>query len=541
MNLVTFLLFSLWSGLMVFAGGLLLERAAAEGRLPLRWTWLAAVWLAALLPIAAVASPGEPDRDATAALVSGPGMTSGDRTASGEAADFAAGGAIQWFGWWTVPGEMLDAGARRMPAWEIGHGRAVWLWMGASLFLALLFAAAHLRLRARMRRWTRADRSGQPFLVSPAVGPATVGIVRPQVVLPRWAIQLPDDALRLILEHEREHIDARDNLTLWLGVLALVLCPWNPAVWMAARRLRLAVEMDCDARVLGRGASIADYGRVLLDVGSRGRLHLLTVAEMAVTPSFLERRLKIMKQRSGRMSPTRAVGLGLLGGALLLAACASDAPVATRTEDGVVPASATAAADPARPVIRIDAAGDIALNGEAVSLDGLGTAMAPYRDAEPGTITVLEASESAPYRAVAAVQRELRRAELLRVIFAAIGEDGEYLPTSTLDPEAAPGLGMVLPDTTMRTLPTTEQGLRNVLFLEARSGEDIDVGHGASSGRESIDVAGVQDVIAQSLQANPTLIVVLRTDPEADYGTMFRALDGIQSAGATRFSLQTLE
>jgi biopolymer transport protein ExbD len=45
----------------------------------------------------------------------------------------------------------------------------------------------------------------------------------------------------------------------------------------------------------------------------------------------------------------------------------------------------------------------------------------------------------------------------------------------------------------------------------------------------------------QELLGNPNIIAVVQTSPQARYEHMIRVLDGIQSAGATRFSLQLLE
>ena len=49
--------------------------------------------------------------------------------------------------------------------------------------------------------------------------------------------------------------------------------PWNLALWWHLRRLRLAVEMDCDSRVVGALGDARAYGELLLKVAqasSRG-------------------------------------------------------------------------------------------------------------------------------------------------------------------------------------------------------------------------------------------------------------------------------
>ncbi len=79
----------------------------------------------------------------------------------------------------------------------------------------------------------------------------------------------PTAVQSLILEHERQHMLARDPLLLRAGILLVMLVPWNLPLWWQLRRLRLAIELDCDARVLGSGADAIRYAEVLLGVVRR--------------------------------------------------------------------------------------------------------------------------------------------------------------------------------------------------------------------------------------------------------------------------------
>src|SRR3989440_640478 len=134
-----------------------------------------------------------------------------------------------------------------------------WAWGLSAGAVALALLGAGLRLAAWRRRWRVATLDGRTVLVSENVGPAVIGVWRPQVVLPAWSLELRPAERRLMLLHEDEHVRAHDPWLRATGVALVVLAPWNPALWWQVRRLRQAVEMDCDARVLARGGHASEY------------------------------------------------------------------------------------------------------------------------------------------------------------------------------------------------------------------------------------------------------------------------------------------
>lgn len=114
---------------------------------------------------------------------------------------------------------------------------------------------------------------GVRVLVSDALGPATVGLLRSHVLLPRWVLALPETQRRYVVRHEEEHRRAHDGLLLFIASLLLIVAPWHLALWWQLRRLSLAVEMDCDDRVVRALGDAPAYGSLLLKVaeaGSRG-------------------------------------------------------------------------------------------------------------------------------------------------------------------------------------------------------------------------------------------------------------------------------
>ncbi|HYW10358.1 MAG TPA: M56 family metallopeptidase [Longimicrobium sp.] len=203
-------------------------------------------------------------------------------------------------------------------------------WGGLSLLFLALAAGTALRARRARRRWPVADVAGAPVRVSPGTGPAVLGIVHPEVVVPAWLLHATEDEQRLVVLHEREHVRARDPLLLAVGCVAVALLPWSPAAWWMLLRLRAAVELDCDARVLRAGVPRRAYGSLLIDMAGRGPGLSLGVPALAGSPSTLERRLRAMNVRLPRFARTRAGLFGVLGFALLAGAC--DTPLPTTAE-----------------------------------------------------------------------------------------------------------------------------------------------------------------------------------------------------------------
>lgn len=222
-------------------------------------------------------------------------------------------------------GELQSAGPAASPAppaaWEAADLLLLPAWALATLALlagaGLLLAA----LQLRRRRWRRATVAGAPVLVSARTGPAVVGFLRGRIVLPEWALGWDEERQRMMVEHEREHLRARDPLLLLLGWLAAALVPWNAALWWQLRRLRLAVEVDCDARVLRRRPDVQAYGSLLLEVGSLVAARRVPAVALTEPPSFLERRIRAMTSpRLERRLRRAALSAAVCGGALLLAA-----------------------------------------------------------------------------------------------------------------------------------------------------------------------------------------------------------------------------
>ena len=201
------------------------------------------------------------------------------------------------------------------------------VWLAASAGLVILYVLLWMRLRTAARCWPRELINGQEVWVTEALGPAVYGLIKPVILMPRWTLEAPSSARAVVLAHEQEHIAARDPALLLLGLILVVVTPWNVPLWWQLRRLRFAIEVDCDARVLGRGAEPRAYGEVLLAIGERRTFTPVGAIALTEPASQLLRRIRIMTAqlpKRGNWAVAAAIGLSL---ACLAVAAEFQAPV----------------------------------------------------------------------------------------------------------------------------------------------------------------------------------------------------------------------
>lgn len=168
------------------------------------------------------------------------------------------------------------------------------LWLTASAGMVLVYALLWLRLRVAARHWRFERINGQEVWVTEALGPAVYGFIRPVILMPQWVLESPGATQAVVLAHEQEHIASHDPRLLLLGLLIVAIAPWNVPLWWQLRRLRFAIEVDCDARVLGRGAAARAYGEVLLSIGMQRRFTPIGAIALTEPASQLLRRIQIM-------------------------------------------------------------------------------------------------------------------------------------------------------------------------------------------------------------------------------------------------------
>ena len=291
--IAVWMLYALCVTMVLALVGVSLERIADAGRWPRRIGW-AAVTVVALVLSAAVARRRDPALQRPSPV----NFRTVDGALDGRLATSNTGVAVE-------SRSTISDHLRALPA-MLASRLARWdavllvIWSAGAAGLATAYLLAAWALSRRRRRWLSREVDGVPVLLAGDDGPAVVGVVNPRIVLPRWMLALDPSSRALLLRHECEHVLRHDPLLIHAATTAVVLMPWNPAMWWIHRRLRLAIELDCDARVLAASGDrvddarhVARYGELLLTVAGRRSRHAFQVA-----PAFLEQTSSLSRRIS---------------------------------------------------------------------------------------------------------------------------------------------------------------------------------------------------------------------------------------------------
>ena len=285
--LIPLLLQTLAAGAIVTLAALLAEQGSRLLRRPGRWIWALAMLLTAALPFIAATVPAPVRTHAAPSF-----LPLVDR--AGSVASAASARVLHAL----AAAPATPAPARAAAALSAPQLLAA-AWLCASLATGAWLWAGQRQLRRRRRQWRESVVQQFPVLVAPDAGPAVVGVLRPRVVLPAAMLATAPRRLASVLAHEQSHIDAGDPRLLAAMLVLLVLMPWQPLLWMQLGRLRRAIEVDCDARVLAAGHRLADYGAALVDCAS-SRAGAAGFPTMAASSGLLEQRLRLMMRRPAR-------------------------------------------------------------------------------------------------------------------------------------------------------------------------------------------------------------------------------------------------
>lgn len=313
----TWMLYSIVVTGIVSIAGHFAESACLLVRRSTRTVWVLVLFGAVAIPIFAAYRPNLADLGASGANPLSIG-----------------GSEVQWG---TLPGT-LQANNTGQSAGLISRATAIlapfdkvllgaWV-IGSALWLIIVLVSA-TRVRRGLTHWKESVLDEVTVRVSDDIGPALAGVFRYRIVIPAWVANLSREERAFVLEHEREHARARDPAFIALSAFFIVLMPWNVALWYVQRRLRMAIELDCDMRVLRRLPDVRAYGSLLINVGERSLSRLAPLAAFAEPISSLKKRIEVMASGSPTRPVLRAVFYFATASALVTTACRAPKPTTT--------------------------------------------------------------------------------------------------------------------------------------------------------------------------------------------------------------------
>ena len=308
--IAAWMLYTIIVSLVLFAGAIAFEFVARTLGIPTRWVWAGAIVAVLTLSFTALTRRA-PDRAAVAVevrdtMVRMPSRRPAPAVAVQREVRAERIGIGSSTGILTRIDQRMERAVesvRRidispLDRWNTALA-SLWLLSAAVGLLYIIFGLQRAQAMARM--FAPHETDGHQVLVSPDVGPALLGVLQPRIVVPSWVLDLASKDRRVILEHERQHAVAGDPLLLVVCSIAVALQAWNPVLWLLLARVRLAIETDCDQRVLDAGArDVRHYGGLLVTVQERVSPAFASVG-FAERPSNLESRIRRMTESTPRL------------------------------------------------------------------------------------------------------------------------------------------------------------------------------------------------------------------------------------------------
>jgi hypothetical protein len=357
--IAAWMLYSIAVTLLLLIGASAGDYVARALRAPTRVLWAVAMIAAVALSTRALISGFEIQRDS----IGSPTINEGVVTLSGEASE-SGGGSTRAEGKPDVITRIVNSArsvaaamyrveqsATRIDVGPLDRWNGVLssLWLAASAIALSWLVGTLVRLRRIERGLVPATVRDQPVLVARDLGPTLLGVLRSRIVLPEWVLALPARERDAIVAHEREHATAHDPALFVAAVFMVVLQPWNVALWALLARLHIAIEVDCDRRVLDALPDRDErwYGRLLISVYERTTPGLSLTIGLVARPSILDLRIRRIARRPRLLS---IAGLTASLATVLLVSTACRAAVPVRRD--VPPPFAESGTMPAPPVQR---------------------------------------------------------------------------------------------------------------------------------------------------------------------------------------------
>ncbi|HEY4092040.1 MAG TPA: M56 family metallopeptidase [Luteibacter sp.] len=280
--MIAWMLYAVLVALALATTAFMAERAAKGRAAPTRWLWVASMLGSLVVPIVIAC-----------ASIQLPGSFAEGRTAGSLVLSDAT----------SIQTPLTQIHLDDVPVYGLSisvDDVAVDLWVSASALMILTLSLGMVWVSRRRRSWRNDTLYGERVCIAPDTGPAVIGLIRPQIVVPEWLLQMTRSQQGYALAHERSHLEARDPLVIAFALGLLTLMPWNGLLWWQFHRLRRAIEMDCDARVLQGGCDVSAYCETLLYVGQQKSKHIPLLPAMSDSVSFLELRIRQMLRKPGK-------------------------------------------------------------------------------------------------------------------------------------------------------------------------------------------------------------------------------------------------
>jgi beta-lactamase regulating signal transducer with metallopeptidase domain len=296
--------------------GVALEHGLRHARRPGRWVWVVVMVGSIVVPIVTRSEP-EPLAPSNAAASAGWDNSLLPRISLPRTSDL----------------EALDA-------------PLIVLWFSGSLVVATILLMTQLRMRRETADCLEQTVHGVAVRRTRSFGPAVIGCVKSVVVLPAWVDGLDAEWRRLMVLHEQQHVRAGDSRLLTAAVVVTALQPWNLALWWQLRRLRQAIELDCDQRVLNAGIDIRTYSELLIEISRRRMPAWFPAVALSNVRTFLARRITIM---ADHLTPTRhvkALVAAAAGTVLIALGCHAPSPLSANNAADTVVADVKLVAEP---------------------------------------------------------------------------------------------------------------------------------------------------------------------------------------------------
>ncbi|HKT28957.1 M56 family metallopeptidase [Dyella sp.] len=279
--------------LTLSAAALAAERAAKVRRAATRWVWIASLIGSLLLPtVIATASIRLPKALASSTTSTSAPIALRNTTSI------------------PMPPMLLDLGDAQVHEASVRMDTLISdTWMAISLLMALALVVSSMLLHRRKRGWRERMLCSEQVLVASDAGPAVIGLLRSRIVVPAWLLQASEAQQQCTIAHERSHLRAHDPQLVAFALILLILMPWNTLLWWQFHRLRRAIEVDCDARVLQGGHDVGTYCETLIQVGQRRSRRIGVVPAMSGSASFLELRIRHMLRKQKKWAHASAAVL----------------------------------------------------------------------------------------------------------------------------------------------------------------------------------------------------------------------------------------